>query len=286
MGLGKRLLTAAVALPLAFWAIHSGALLFAAVALILQAVCIHELGLLVMSTGPACTITADGGRASSPLLMHFVAAGVCLAATWGREMAGLATMTGMAILIARRLTLMHDHQTALLACRDDVGGVDGKDVKGRMADAHMAVLSLEVAFMLYIIGGWSSLVVLRCSGRHGAGNVIFLLAVVFNADNGGLFVGSMSKRVKQAISGATTTPSFPNVLTLASPNKTWAGVAGAMTLGTLTAVAWSEGWGWAGYDGFSASSLPLQARAAVGMALSVMGVVGDLGESMLKRAAK
>lgn len=115
----------------------------------------------------------------------------------------------------------------------------------------------------------------------GATDVVVLLAIVFNSDNGGLLVGSMSKaffrrkrkrpcpawrsspttaqqqenplgvpsrEIPQSSGRASearmitrhldahTVVAQMNLLSVASPNKTWAGTAGAIGLGTATAL--------------------------------------------------
>jgi len=64
-----------------------------------------------------------------------------------------------------------------------------------------------------------------------------------------------------------------------SPNKTIAGAVGALIVGTLTALAFRLVWptGCAG--------LGLAGAALFGVAVTAFGMLGDLGESALKRAA-
>lgn len=96
-------------------------------------------------------------------------------------------------------------------------------------------------------------------------DVVSLLAIVFNSDNGGLLLGSIAKALRQRrrvgerehpptkeapaplsppsvaradASGRQTPVARPrSILTLASPGKTWVGNAGAVGLGTATAIA-------------------------------------------------
>lgn len=113
-----------------------------------------------------------------------------------------------------------------------------------------------------------ALIVLR---DIGPGLVLGVLGVVWVSDSMAYFVGSAVGRHKLA----------PRI----SPGKTWEGVAGALAFVLLYAYLW-------GY--FSTNVLPLQyTESAVGLlrlagvmtVLAVMGIYGDLFESLLKRAA-
>ena len=90
--------------------------------------------------------------------------------------------------------------------------------------------------------------------------VLWLLLLVFGADIGAYFVGRKFGRLKLA----------PRV----SPSKTWEGLVGGMV-----AVA--------GIAGCAAVALrqPLVAAIGFGCAVGLFSVVGDLTESMFKRAA-
>lgn len=95
------------------------------------------------------------------------------------------------------------------------------------------------------------------------------------------------------------------MLTVASPNKTWVGILGAVALGTGTAVAlgalaphvrWSSAPSMfsrhPGDDGdqpehgaFSLASMAPVQLGFAGAGLCLVGILGDLWESLLKRAA-
>lgn len=92
----------------------------------------------------------------------------------------------------------------------------------------------------------------------------------------------------------------PGLLTVASPNKTWVGVTGAIVLGTATALALeglacrlftgtlsrtSVGLPEQAEDIFSITAMDRGLLCATGVAICVVGVVGDLWESLLKRTA-
>lgn len=94
---------------------------------------------------------------------------------------------GMTLLVARRLALMRDHGAALrpllekmgeayganrepnkadgmpLLASQDVGVFGGRAgaAKDRVMESGILLLGLEVSAMLWLVGGWSSLVALR-----------------------------------------------------------------------------------------------------------------------------
>lgn len=175
-------------------------------------------------------------------------------------------------------------------------------------------------------------------GSTGAADMVVLLAIIFNSDNGGLLAGSVFKMLrpkekakrspqqqqqhqqhlrpiaKAKLAARTTTTtnttiannkSTPGMLAVASPNKTWVGVAGAVFLGTSTALALGVSdrllllspylYFFSGEDGggelsrsnevFAFGHATQMKLGAAGVALCAVGIVGDLWESLLKRAA-
>ncbi|CAN0233312.1 unnamed protein product [Scytosiphon promiscuus] len=209
----------------------------------------------------------------------------------------------------------------------DVWGGGGGGGRGgsRVVEAGVFLLALEISAMLWLVGGWSSLVALRFRGSRGAADVVFLFAVVFNSDNGGLLAGSVFKALRRkrrgvreprrqdarssddpkstAAASTATSPgvSNPGLLNVASPNKTWVGVTGAIVLGTTTALtlegvlrvlylgplSQSHRVSSGEQDGvfFSLGGVPWGWLGSAGVAVCGVGVVGDLWESLLKRAA-
>ena len=95
---------------------------------------------------------------------------------------------------------------------------------------------------------------------RGPDMVLWMLLLVFAADIGAYFAGRRFGRHKLA----------PRV----SPGKTWEGAAGG-----LAAVALVAGMGAVHFG------LPVLAGVALGCAVGIFSVVGDLTESMFKRAA-
>ncbi len=90
--------------------------------------------------------------------------------------------------------------------------------------------------------------------------VFLLLLLVFGADIGAFFAGRGLGRRKLA----------PRV----SPAKTWEGAVGGLL--TVALVAWA---------GAAHFGLPILAGVAFGCAVGIFSVIGDLTESMFKRAA-
>ena len=100
----------------------------------------------------------------------------------------------------------------------------------------------------------------------GLGWVLLALPAVWIADSGAYFVGSrfgkhkMSRRL--------------------SPKKSWEGYIAGIVTGTLGAALLALAW--LSYAGAATSITPLRA-GLLGLVLSVLTVLGDLGESMIKR---
>eukprot|EP00903_Cladosiphon_okamuranus_P017954 g16519.t1 len=344
MGLRERFLTAGVAVPLALCAIFYDARLCLSLVLVLQAICVQELHELLRRTRAGREVATTGvgvGLLGSPLLLHIIADAVAVVTAFGGcGASGAVVSVGMTLLVARRLALMRDHFAALRPLLEKMGdacGANGEQNKAdvmslsasqnggigvggasaaidRVIESGIFLLGLEVSAMLWLVGGWSSLVALRFRGSKGAADVVFLLAVVFNSDNGGLLAGSVFKILRRgkhqprqrspaspASAGAATAGNqTPGLLAVASPNKTWVGVTGAIVLGTATALTLEglacrllTGTSWKmnnefarePEDVFSITGLNRGLLCATGVAICAVGVVGDLFESLLKRSA-
>ena len=103
----------------------------------------------------------------------------------------------------------------------------------------------------------------QMSGRgpaRGPEMVLWMLLLVFAADIGAYFAGRSLGRHKLA----------PRV----SPGKTWEGAIGGLVAVGLVALA-----------GAARLGLPVAAGVAFGCAIGIFSVIGDLTESMFKRAA-
>lgn len=125
-----------------------------------------------------------------------------------------------------------------------------------------AALTLLGAVYLGSLGGSVAALRLLEPNTDGAWRLVLLLAIVMGSDTAAFFVGSAVGRHKLA----------PGI----SPGKTIEGAAGAL-LGGVAAAAIVR---WLGLP-----SLPLAHALALGLAVSALGSVGDLVESLLKRWA-
>jgi phosphatidate cytidylyltransferase len=129
-----------------------------------------------------------------------------------------------------------------------------------LAPARVNPFSAALAGLLALVPCWFALffLTLKTQSTHW---VLFTLALVWAADTGAFFAGRWLGRV----------PLAPRV----SPKKTWEGVFGGITLSAL--VAWVAG-KWI----FVVDVWPF---VLVCVAVAALSIVGDLTESMLKRAA-
>jgi phosphatidate cytidylyltransferase len=129
-----------------------------------------------------------------------------------------------------------------------------------LAPARVNPFSAALAGLLALLPCWIALcyLTLRTQNTYW---VLFTLALVWAADTGAFFAGRWLGRV----------PLAPRV----SPKKTWEGVFGGIALSAL--VAWVAG-NWI----FTVDVWPF---VTICIAVASLSIVGDLTESMLKRAA-
>lgn len=107
----------------------------------------------------------------------------------------------------------------------------------------------------------SFLVGLRAFGEQGKWLLVLLFLVVALGDTMAFYVGSLVGRHRMA----------PTI----SPKKTWEGAAGGLVFGVAGSLAFAT---------WIVPEIPLHHAAILGLLLAVAGMVGDLAESMLKRA--
>lgn len=130
-----------------------------------------------------------------------------------------------------------------------------------VAPERVNPLAAALAGLLALVPCWVALVTFAAFWERGTVWVLFVLLLVVAADTGAFFAGRFFGKV----------PLAPRV----SPKKTWEGVIGGLVLAGLVAVA---GGHWlVGQWGYPFISLCV--------AVAAISVVGDLTESMLKRAA-
>jgi phosphatidate cytidylyltransferase len=128
-----------------------------------------------------------------------------------------------------------------------------------LAPARVHPLGAALAGILSLVPCWLALVYITFT-TNSAYWVLFTLALVWAADTGAFFAGRWLGRV----------PLAPRV----SPKKTWEGVFGGMLAAAL--VSWVA----ARYV-FAVDVWPFVATC---VAVAAISIVGDLTESMLKRA--
>jgi phosphatidate cytidylyltransferase len=116
-----------------------------------------------------------------------------------------------------------------------------------------------LAGLMALVPTWLALVRIGTSWPRGAEWALFILALPVAVDTGGFFAGHWLGRLRLA----------PTI----SPNKTWEGFVGGMLLALLLALLGS--WWFA---------QPAAVLVPLCLAAAVLSVVGDLSESLLKRA--
>lgn len=129
-----------------------------------------------------------------------------------------------------------------------------------LAPQRVAPWSAALAGIAALVPTWLALGHLRLSGEQGAEWTLYALVLIVAADTGAFFFGHAFGRVKLA----------PRV----SPGKTWEGVFGGMLLALGISVL-----------GMHLFAVPAAVFLPIGLAAAAFSIVGDLTESMLKRAA-
>jgi phosphatidate cytidylyltransferase len=96
--------------------------------------------------------------------------------------------------------------------------------------------------------------------------IFYLVIVVKSTDTGAYFTGRLLGKHKL----------FPKI----SPGKTWEGFVGGLLTAILASCLFSL------YTGFSLGEVdfPLRNAAVLGLVLALAGVIGDMMESLIKRA--
>jgi phosphatidate cytidylyltransferase len=132
---------------------------------------------------------------------------------------------------------------------------------GRIESAGLRLMT-AVGGPYYVGALLAPLVLLRQEGgKAGPWWIFMVLAVAWLGDTGAYFTGRAFGKKKL----------YPRV----SPNKTWAGLYGAVGFGGLAALLVS----------FLIPSLPALHAVALGLVAGLLGQLGDLTESLLKRSA-
>jgi phosphatidate cytidylyltransferase len=127
--------------------------------------------------------------------------------------------------------------------------------------AEPGLLAMRLIGVAVLVPPWLALVTMHHSGAVGPQLMLFLLVLIWTADSGAYFAGRRFGRRKLAA--------------YVSPGKSMEGVAGALLLGGLFAMACGAALGYAGGD--------LLVFVLLGLATVLVSVLGDLFESLIKR---
>ncbi len=143
-----------------------------------------------------------------------------------------------------------------------VGRGAGRGVEGNGATLSAAGVTMMAVLILGLLMGFP-LALLGDGGERGRDLIVLLFLVVWLADAGAFLVGSLwgARRLVPAI----------------SPGKTVEGAAGALVTAVIAACA-------ARLSFFT--GLTLADAVLIGLLLGAAGILGDLFESMIKRAAE
>ncbi|MCX7818975.1 MAG: phosphatidate cytidylyltransferase [Kiritimatiellae bacterium] len=121
-------------------------------------------------------------------------------------------------------------------------------------------IALPMSFFVRLLMAWGD-------SPDGRWLLLYMIAVVKAGDAGAYFIGCAIGRHKM----------IPRI----SPAKSWEGFFGGVATSVAVSLAAAAGWP----ASVSPVTIPLAHAGVLGVALSVAGVLGDLAESLLKRAA-
>ncbi len=201
----------------------------------------------------AAIADALGARVSR-LTSALAVAGACTATAMGGAPSDVPGLAGAVVLMTGRLDIVLLAGLILIGVGAVVSGKPGPDVLTN------AAASLFPA--IYIGMPLGALAAVRADW-HGGGReaLLLLMAVIVVSDSAQYYTGRAFGR--RALS--------PTI----SPKKTVEGAIGGVVFGTLAMML----------GGRLIFTAPLWALALLGAALALLGIVGDLFESLLKRSA-
>ena len=247
-----RVVTALVLLPLVLWLIWKGGLAFAILIAVAAGMCALELNLL-----PSSLPAPDPAEKKSVVQEEIEELELESAVVTG---AGIASVAGAVLL-----PLLYEVNLGFLSTRWVLAAVliiafaDSLFFEEKLENAPrrigMAVLGVVYPGLLL-----SALVPLRGLDR-GEWWIILALTVTWLNDTGAYFAGRAFGRRK--------------LYARISPSKTWEGAIGGAAGSILGALIVQQLW---------LPRLPAWGAALVGVGAAVLGPIGDLSESMLKRA--
>jgi phosphatidate cytidylyltransferase len=250
--LALRLLTASMLIPPILWVIYQGGVFVLGTVVVISLLAIHEFYQLIEQKG-AEPLRAQGMAAAAalPIVMYL-----------GAE--SLATVLMTAVLLGMMFAQLTKNRIGE-ALASISGTFFGVFYVGWLL-AHVVVLR---NFTQVVAARWPD----AAAGMHpetGGFYLFFVIAVVIAGDAGAYFAGRAYGKRKLA----------PRI----SPAKTVEGALGALAAGTLLGLALK-----AGFDYFAPEvSRPLSylATVPIAFAMTLVGMIGDLIESLLKRDAE
>ena len=261
--MGRRILTAAVALPLLLFVVWQGGWWFAALVALAAGLGAWELGRMAEGWGQRPVVSlAIVLSAALPLSAYFIYGD--LAPLPGAEIlpgviAPLALVSAATMLVAHRIGGVGSRVLATCCVIGVVGGTLFHTIPLRSLDSWLIsegpslLVRVEVGQVFRSLDSWSA---------EGLSWVVFVLVVTFATDTAAYFVGRAFGSHKMA----------PNV----SPNKTWEGAIG----GFCGAIACGVG-----LEAMLGLDADLPTVALMSAVLGITGQLGDLYESRLKRLA-
>lgn len=138
---------------------------------------------------------------------------------------------------------------------------------GSRAFDNLASTLLGVVYVAFLLS-FVTRILLFNGSFSGQWMLFYLLAVIKISDSGAFFVGTYLGRHKLA----------PRI----SPKKTWEGLAGGLLAGLIASLSIFIVRG----GDFGVIAMDWLDALALGVSLPLVGTLGDLSESLLKRAAK
>jgi CDP-diglyceride synthetase len=238
---------------------------------------IHVLQFLALREWCLLTEVIEN-KTSSRLLLPVIGIVLGLSAQVSGHALAVATITsGCGLVLARLSSLEPDGENSLNSVRRVGVG-----------------LALELLGVVYVGLGFCHMLLLRCEGdgadHRAFRHCVFLCAVVWNSDNGALFAGRAAGawcRFRNLQGGdplaVLVPPRLRAALRALSPQKTWTGIAGALALSASTAaLLGSQAVPLGEFRAPHASALT---AVLLGAPLACAAVLGDLVESLVKRAA-
>ena len=247
-----RVVTALVLLPLVLWLIWKGGLAFAILIAVAAGMCALELNLL-----PSSLPAPDPAGKKSVVQEEIEELELESAAITG---AGIVSVGGAFLLpMLDEISLGFLSAKLVLAAVLMIAFADALIFEENLARApqRVGLAVLGVAYPGLLL---SALVRLRQLER-GEWWIILALTVTWLNDTGAYFAGRAFGRRKL----------YPRI----SPSKTWEGAIGGAAGSILGALIVQQFW---------LPRLPAWGAALVGVGAAVLGPIGDLSESMLKRA--